>query len=96
MHVRVRSLVAFLITGVDTDGFSIEAQLPFTLGTPTVEHLDDVLGPLLEYYSRTADGCTQHRSPSAAREHPRYPLEGHDINSYSRRESAAEIGSEAK
>jgi len=46
MHVRVRSLVAFLITGVDTDGFSIEAQLPFTLGTPTVEHLDDVLGPL--------------------------------------------------
>ena len=46
MHVRVRSLVAFLIIGVYTDGFCIEAQLPFTLGTPTVEFLDDVLGRL--------------------------------------------------
>ncbi len=46
MHVRVCSLVAFLITGVYTDGFSIEAQLPFALGTPTVEYLDDVLGRL--------------------------------------------------
>ena len=32
--------------GVDTDGFSLEAQLPVALGTPTVEFLDDVLGPL--------------------------------------------------
>ncbi len=46
MYMCVRSLVAFLITGVDTDGFCIEAQLPVALGTPTVEHLDDVLGPL--------------------------------------------------
>ena len=46
MHVYVRSLVAFLIRGVDTDGFTLEAQLPVALGTPTVEFLDEVLGPL--------------------------------------------------
>ncbi len=46
MHVRVRSLVASLITGVYTDGFSLKAQLPVALGTPTVEFLDDVLGRL--------------------------------------------------
>jgi len=46
MHVRVRSLVAFLITWVYADGFTLEAQLPVALGTPTVEFLDDVLGPL--------------------------------------------------
>ena len=46
MHVRVRSFVAFLIMGVYTNGFSLEAQLPVALGTPTVEFLDDVLGRL--------------------------------------------------
>ena len=46
MHVYVRSLVAFLITGVYTDGFSLEAQLPVALGTPTLKFLDYVLGPL--------------------------------------------------
>jgi len=46
MHVCVRSLVAFLIIGVYTDGFTLEAQLPVALGTPTVEFLDDVLGRL--------------------------------------------------
>ena len=46
MHVRVRSFVAFLIIGVYTDGFSLEAQPPVALGTPTVEFLDDVLGRL--------------------------------------------------
>jgi len=46
MHVRVRSLVAFLIIGVDTDAFTLEAQLPFALVTPTVEFLDDILGRL--------------------------------------------------
>ncbi len=46
MYMCVRSLVAFLITGVDTDGFTLEAQPPVALGTPTVEFLDYVLGPL--------------------------------------------------
>ena len=44
MHVCVRSFVAFLIIGAYTDGFSLEAQLPVELGTPTVKFLDDVLG----------------------------------------------------
>ena len=46
MYMCVRSLVAFLITGVYTDGFSLEAQLPVALGTPTLKFLDYVLGPL--------------------------------------------------
>ncbi len=46
MHVCVRSFVAFLIIGAYTDSFSLEAQLPVALGTPTVEFLDDVLGRL--------------------------------------------------
>ena len=41
-----RSLVAFLIIGVYTDGFTLEAQLPVALGIPTVEFLNDVLGRL--------------------------------------------------
>ncbi len=43
MHVCMRSLVTFLIIGTYTDGFSLEAQLPVALRTPTVEFLDDVL-----------------------------------------------------
>jgi len=46
IRVYVRSIVAFLIIGVYTDGFSHEAQLPVALGTPTVEFIDDVLRPL--------------------------------------------------
>lgn len=42
----MRSLVAILIIGVDTDGFHLEPQLPVALGTPTVESLDDFLGRL--------------------------------------------------
>ena len=43
MHVCMRSLVAFLIIRAYADGFSLEAQLPVALGTPTIEFFNDVL-----------------------------------------------------